>query len=80
MPKQEEWLNAREAAEMIGETLRWIRRATADRAIPHYKIRQTVRFRRSDLEAWLEEHRVEATFEPAPTPPQKRPKRRRHAA
>jgi len=51
--------------------------------IPHYKVGRLVRFRKGDVDAWMEQHRVAKTDQfkspPGPTiePPSKAPKARR---
>ncbi len=49
-----------EAAEYLHVTERWIRRAIAERRIPYVKVGRLVRFRKSDLDAYIEAQRVPA--------------------
>ena len=59
VPKQ--WLNVSEAAALIGVTKNTIYAYVSGKRIPHYKIpgSQLVKFRVSDLNAWLESGKVE---------------------
>jgi excisionase family DNA binding protein len=62
VPKKETekvWLDSMEAAAYIGQSLRWIRRAVVEQTIPYYKMVGTVRFKRTELDEWLEQRRVE---------------------
>jgi excisionase family DNA binding protein len=38
----------------------WVRKKVFQRAIPHLKIGRSVRFRRSDLDAYLRSRRIDA--------------------
>lgn len=48
------------AAEYLGVTERWVRRAVAHKRIPYFKLGNYLRFSPDDLDLFLEEHRVEA--------------------
>jgi excisionase family DNA binding protein len=58
--------------------------------IPHYKVGRLVRFRREEIDAWMEQHRVAKTdevqsppepdSEPAPKPPRVRKSRKRRGS
>ena len=50
-------LDARETARFLGIGLNTLRIATRDGRVPSYRIGRAVRYRRSDLEAWLEQRR-----------------------
>ncbi len=47
-----------DVADMTGLSVSHIYRLTSKQEIPHYKINSAVRFRRSDIEKWLEQKRV----------------------
>ena len=53
-----------EAAQLLGVTRRWISRAVEEKRIPFIKLgaakQSRLRFRRSDLSAFVEAHRHEA--------------------
>ena len=53
-------LTKKEAAQVLGVTERWVRRAVAFRYFPIHHVGRLVRIRRSDLDAYLEQQRVEA--------------------
>lgn len=55
-----EWMTLREAAEYIGQSERWMRRAVSERTLPHYKMRGQLRFKRNDLDEY-----VAAAFRPS---------------
>ncbi|MEU5690733.1 excisionase family DNA-binding protein [Actinosynnema sp. NPDC020468] len=48
-----------EAADYLSTTVRFIRRLVADRRVRFYKVGRYVRFKRADLEAYVESGRVE---------------------
>lgn len=56
------WLSSEEAAERLGKhpgtLMNWRSLQKPDQP-PYYKSGQTVRYKLSDLEAWIESHRVE---------------------
>jgi excisionase family DNA binding protein len=54
-------LDARETARFLGIGLNTLRIATREGAVPSYRIGRAVRYRRSDLELWLEHHRQGTT-------------------
>lgn len=47
---------AKEAAEYLGVSERWIKAQLAEGAIPRTKLRKLNRFRKSDLDVWIAEH------------------------
>jgi excisionase family DNA binding protein len=63
VPKQ--WLNVSEAADLIGVTKHTIYAYVSQRRVPFYKIpgSQMLKFRVSDLNAWLESGKVETIDE-----------------
>lgn len=50
-----------EAADVLGVSERWVRRAVAERRIPFVKVGRLIRFRRSDLDAYIAANTVEAS-------------------
>ncbi len=55
-----EWIKAPDVAEMLGVSVSAVRSWVARRkGPPHYRIMGNVRFKRSEVETWIEEHRVE---------------------
>ena len=59
MPTQDEpLLDMRAAAQLLGVSERWMRRAIAERRIPFAKIGRYCRFRPADLRAYIEKHLV----------------------
>ncbi len=50
----EPWIGVAEAAAHLGKPTSWIYRQTSSGRIPHVKTGQAVRFKRSELDAWLE--------------------------
>jgi excisionase family DNA binding protein len=52
-------LDAHEVAERLGVSSRFVRRLVEERRIPFYKVGKFVRFRPTDVRAWLAECVVE---------------------
>jgi predicted DNA-binding transcriptional regulator AlpA len=53
-----EWLNAKTVAALIGMTERWLYQRRRKRLPPIYhRMGGTVRYKRSDVEAWVESTR-----------------------
>ena len=50
---------AREVAQMLGVSLSWVYRATRNGEVPAFRIGSRLRFRRSDVDSYLERHRKE---------------------
>ena len=59
----EAMLTPREAASYLGRSERWILRAVATREITYYKVGGSNRFRKADLDAYIESRRVPAKGE-----------------
>lgn len=55
-----ELLAVAEAAEYLNVTVRWMRRSVDERRIAYVKLGAHVRFRRSDLDAYVAAQLVEA--------------------
>jgi excisionase family DNA binding protein len=55
-------LDIEEAAAFLSVTPRWMRRAVFEKRIPYYKIGGQLRWKRRDLEAYLNRQREEATW------------------
>lgn len=53
------WLGTTEAARYLGVVPRTLYRMLDEGQIPAYKMGRVIRIKRTDLEAYLEEHRVE---------------------
>lgn len=53
-------LTVAEFAALLRVRPQTIRLWVSQRRIPHFKIGRCVRFRRSDMQGWLEEHRRDA--------------------
>lgn len=58
-------LDVSAAALQLGVTERWVRRAVADRRLPHLKIGHYVRFDADELAAYIEQQRVPAAGDAA---------------
>ncbi len=52
--QSEEFLTAEDVARFFHISARTVYNWTVDKKIPHYKIGGSIRFKRSDLEGWLE--------------------------
>ncbi len=55
----EQFLSIDEASSVLSLKKDTLYHMVSRRQIPHYKIRKLVRFRLSDIEAWIEARRVE---------------------
>jgi excisionase family DNA binding protein len=55
----DELVDTDEAARVLATSARHVRRLVAERRVAHYKVGRFVRFRRSDLEAFIDRARVE---------------------
>jgi excisionase family DNA binding protein len=53
-------LTKKEAAQVLGVTERWVKRAVALRYFPIHHMGRLVRIRLSDLQAYIEQNRLEA--------------------
>lgn len=51
------------AAQHLGVTPRHIRRLVAERRIPYLKVGHYIRFDPAELQAWLDQHRIQPTGE-----------------
>ena len=51
---EREFLTAKEVAQWLGVVERTVYRLIENKAFPHYKIGRSTKFRRSDIEAYLE--------------------------
>lgn len=58
-PVADEWMGTPEAAEYLGVVLRTIYRLIDRGQIPAYKVGRVIRVKKADLDAFLEEHRVQ---------------------
>jgi excisionase family DNA binding protein len=57
----ERLLIAREVAELLALPESWVREATRDGRLPHLKLGRYRRYRRSELESWLEDQKAGPT-------------------
>lgn len=80
-----EWLTETEAAKVIGMSVGFLRMARCRGKVgnsteppPYFKMGDSVRYDRADLEKWIEARRVDRTATLAPT--RKRATRARRAA
>jgi excisionase family DNA binding protein len=53
--EQDRWMTAEEAATYLGYVRRTIYELVREKDLPHKRIGRTLRFRRSDLDRWIEE-------------------------
>lgn len=56
-PRTDEWLSANKAGKLIGVTGKTIIRMAENNKITGYRVGSVWRFKRSDIEAYLESHR-----------------------
>ncbi|NNN12705.1 MAG: helix-turn-helix domain-containing protein [Acidimicrobiaceae bacterium] len=54
-----EWLGSKETAEMLGISLRTIYRLVDDGQLPAYQIGRVIRFKRDEVEAFIESTRIQ---------------------
>lgn len=50
-------LTVREVAELLGKSREWVYRRSDDGTLPCIRVGRSVRFKPTDLDAWLESHR-----------------------
>ena len=53
------YLTVREVAELVKLTVQTIRRYTMNREIPFHKINRAVRYKKSEIEQWVENREAE---------------------
>ena len=58
MPPDDRLWNFAEVAHYLNKTPGTIRVMTSKREIPHIKIGRSVRYRKTDIDSWLNKHRV----------------------
>lgn len=58
--KHQRWFTEREAAEYLGVTPRWMKRARMEGRIAYSKRGKLIRYERADLDATIETQRVPA--------------------
>jgi len=56
---KKEWLTPDELQEEYGISIHAQNRMRMERRIPYSKIGKHVRYKRSDIEKWLEDHKIE---------------------
>ena len=59
--KRTEWLRFPEAMDYLQVSERWLRRACAQHLVRHYKHGKFLRFRREDLDSFMEAGAVEVS-------------------
>lgn len=57
----EQLVPIREVAQVLGLSVSWVEKAIRKHGLPSYKIGGTRKFRLSEVEAWLLEHREAAS-------------------
>jgi excisionase family DNA binding protein len=70
----ERLLNSRELGELLGFSASWVQDQYEARDLPGFKLGGRLRFRESEVEAWLESKRASAGGE-APATPSEHPPR-----
>ena len=56
---KKEWLSPDELQEEYGISIHAQNRMRMERRIPYSKIGKHIRYKRSDIEKWLEDHKIE---------------------
>ena len=56
----EKYLTVAQTAEYLSTSERFVRRLVAERRVAFYHVGRHIRFRLSDLDAWIDAQRVEA--------------------
>lgn len=56
-PVSDGWLNTTQACEYMAVTRDWLYDRVAKKEIPYVKLDRLLRFKRSELAAWMEAHR-----------------------
>jgi len=59
MPRKSGWLSTTEVREQLGITLRTLYRLIDEGQIPAYKIGRVIRMKEEDIQAYLNESRIE---------------------
>jgi excisionase family DNA binding protein len=57
-----EFLNVNELSEYLGIKKSTLYGVVANEGLPHYRIGRLIRFKRNDVDAWMEAHRVKETI------------------
>ncbi len=50
-------LRPKDAAQLLGKSVDWVRRRAADASLPHRKVGRDLRFTRRELEQWADKQR-----------------------
>jgi excisionase family DNA binding protein len=58
-------ITTRQLAELWCQTPRWVLRMVKERGLPHYELGGALRYRASEVEAWLQQHRGGLPIDPA---------------
>jgi predicted DNA-binding transcriptional regulator AlpA len=49
-------ITTRQLAELWCQTPRWVLRMAKEQGLPHYELGDALRYRSSEVEAWLQQH------------------------
>jgi excisionase family DNA binding protein len=52
----ERFLSARQVAKMLGVSRKWVYVSAREGKLPSYRFGGVLRFRRSEIETWVQEH------------------------
>jgi excisionase family DNA binding protein len=58
-------ITTRELAVLWSQTPRWVLRMIQEQGLPHYRLGGAIRYRGSEVEAWLQERWVGHRLDPA---------------
>ncbi len=58
-------ITTRQLAELWCQTPRWVLRMATEQGLPHYELGGALRYRVSEVEAWLQQHHGAASIGPA---------------
>ncbi len=65
-------ITTRELAALWSQTPRWVLRMIQDQGLPHYRLGGAIRYRSSEVEAWLQQRRVGRRLDSASAGAQRR--------
>jgi excisionase family DNA binding protein len=61
-------ITTRQLAELWCQTPRWVLRMVKEQGLPHYELGGALRYRVSEVEAWLQQHRGRPALDSAVEP------------
>ena len=61
----ESLITTRQLAELWCQSPRWVLRMVKEQGLPHYELGGALRYRGSEVEAWLQQHRRGPSIDPA---------------